>query len=146
MLDVDMVMMDIADTEELVGVAVTLTSSVDLQLHPQETGTLPIENGVWLVVIALDTTFPNMTIVAGLTIALIIISGQIAQIRILYHSPTLCTGHIIIICTVLTENDMLVTASILLPDTSTAVSADTCVLLQAVRAEVLAVKDGAALH
>jgi len=88
----------------------------------------------------------NTAVVTALTVTSIGIIRQIVQVITFDKSSTTITGFIAGISTVLTENEVFITVSVILPDTISTVRTDTCVLIQALRTESFIIEEGAIIH
>ena len=69
-------------------------------------------------------------VIAALTVAIVGTLREVVQSITLYQSTTASTVFVMVIITVLAENQMLVTMRIVLPDTISTVSTDAGVFLR----------------
>lgn len=79
MFDVDMGLIVITDLHQPIGSGIALTALVNFKLHAEVAGALPIEDGLWLVVIALNALAWTAGLVAGIAVALSVIVVQIIE-------------------------------------------------------------------
>ena len=124
------------------GGADALTAFVDLQLHAEVAGTGAIEDGLGLVVIALDAAGDSIAVVAGVTqwFILFLVSGLIVGIRQGDQSAAMVAAGVVEVIAVLTEGCFRGSGIVVPPKTAAAVGTADGFRIQAAWAEGLAVE------
>ena len=119
--------------QNLAGVVTPLAAFVDLQLDPEVSGAGAIEDGFWLVVVALDHV-PVCFLQTGQAERLIAVV-QIVTVLTVDEAAALGAGHVALVVAGLTEWGVVVSGVVSEPDPLTAAGAEGGFVLQALRAD-----------
>ena len=124
---------DVGLGQNLAGVVTPLATFIDLQLDPEVPWTGAIEDGFWLVVVALDHV-PVCFLQAGQAERLIAVV-QIVTVLTVDEAATLGAGHVALIVAGLAERCVVISGVVSEPDPLTAAGAEGSFVLQALRAD-----------
>ena len=119
--------------QDLAGVVTPLAAFVDLQLDSEVPWTGAIEDGFWLVVVALDHV-PVCFLQTGQAERLIAVV-QIVTVLTVDEAAALGAGHVALVVAGLTEWGVVVSGVVSEPDPLTAAGAEGGFILQALRAD-----------
>lgn len=141
MLDIDALMVLVGGLAEPPGLAPRLPGLVDLQLHTQVPGAVPVEDGHGLVAVIVDAG--AYLVVAGIAVGvLLVVPVHVQGLVGPQEGPAAVAVGIVALVAVLAEGVVLAALVLVCPDSPPAVLAEDGALRQAVRAQVLAVELG----
>ena len=140
MLGVDALMVPVGGLTEPPGLGSRLPGLVDLQLHTQVPGAVPVEDGHGLVAVVLDAG--AHLVVAGIAVGvlLVVIPVHVQGLVGPQQSAAAVAVGVAALVAVLAEGVVLAALVLVCPDPPPAVPAEDGTLRQAVRAQVLAVE------
>ena len=140
MLDVDMLVLPVGGLAEPPGLASRFPGLVDLQLHPQVPGTVPVEDGHRFVAVVVDAGAHLM--IAGVTVGvlLLVVSVHVQGLVGPQQGPAAITVGVVALVAALAEGVVLAALVLIRPDPPPTVPAEDGTLRQTVRAKILAVE------
>ena len=140
MLDVDVLMVLVGGLAEPPGLASRFPGLVDLQLHPQVPGAVPVEDGHRFVAVVVDAGAHLMVAGIAVGVLLVVVPIHVQGLVGPQQGPAAVAVGVAALVAVLAEGVVLAALVLVCPDPPPAVPAEDGALRQAVRAQVLAVE------